>query len=66
MVCELFQCYLEKESKDHRIQCADEQKKTVNRFLLDYVEYENRNGIDECEDQGKSGYDEQITGNGRK
>ena len=62
MVCELFQCYLEKESKDHRIECADEQKKTVNRLLSYDVDNKNGNGIDKCKDQCKSGYDKQVTG----
>ena len=60
MVCELLQRYLEKESKDHRVKCAKEQKEAVDRLLAYDINDEYRNRKDQSQDNRKSCYDIQV------
>ena len=61
MVCELFQCNLEKESKDHRVKCAKEQKEAVDRLLAHEVNDKDSYRKDDRKDKRKARYDIQIT-----
>ena len=61
MICELFQCNLEKECKEHGVKCAKEQEEAVDRLLAYDINNEHCYCKYQSQDDRKSGYDIKIT-----